>query len=360
MENRDQVPVHDDQESSTIRDTPPQYGEVGDAASQLLLGAVDATDDGRIAVNLDSRVARAFTRFIDVPNEEEDSILPPVYTSLPTWTLPMNIVIQVVGSRGDVQPFVALGNELQKSGHRVRIGTHAVFKSFVQNSGLEFYAIGGDPTELMAYMVKNPGLIPSMKTLKSGEINRKREMIAQMLKGCWRSCIEPDEDSGAPFVANAIIANPVGFAHIHCAQALSIPLHTLFTMPWSPTRAFPHPLANLTNASTDPKIGNYLSYGLVQALTWQGLADIINDFRKSLDLTILPFTEAPFVAETLRIPFTYTWSPALVPKPKDWGDHIDVSGFIFRTPPNYEPPAELAEFLKAGPPPIYIGFGSIV
>lgn len=119
-------------------------------------------------------------------------------------------------------------------------------------------------------MVKNPGLIPSMKTLKSGEINRKREMIAQMLKGCWRSCIEPDEDSGAPFVANAIIANPVGFAHIHCAQALSIPLHTLFTMPWSPTRAFPHPLANLTNASTDPKIGNYLSYGLVQALTWQG------------------------------------------------------------------------------------------
>lgn len=90
------------------------------------------------------------------------------------------------------------------------------------------------------------------------------------------------------------------------------------------------------------------------------LADIINDFRKSLDLTILPFTEAPFVAETLRIPFTYTWSPALVPKPKDWGDHIDVSGFIFRTPPNYEPPAELAEFLKAGPPPIYIGFGSIV
>lgn len=62
----------------------------------------------------------------------------------------MNIVIQVVGSRGDVQPFVALGNELQKSGHRVRIGTHAVFKSFVQNSGLEFYAIGGDPTELMA------------------------------------------------------------------------------------------------------------------------------------------------------------------------------------------------------------------
>jgi len=62
----------------------------------------------------------------------------------------MNIVMQVVGSRGDVQPFVALGNELQKSGHRVRIASHAVFKGFVQSAGLEFYPIGGDPTELMA------------------------------------------------------------------------------------------------------------------------------------------------------------------------------------------------------------------
>jgi len=44
--------------------------------------------------------------------------------------------------------------------------------------------------------------------------------------------MDPDSDTGAPFVANAIIANPVSFAHIHCAQALSIPLHMLFTMPW--------------------------------------------------------------------------------------------------------------------------------
>jgi len=71
-------------------------------------------------------------------------------------------------------------------------------------------------------------------------------------------------------------------------------------------------------------------------------------------------SEAPFVAETLRIPYTYCWSPALVPKPSDWADHIDVSGFIFRNPPQYNPPADLANFLQAGTPPVYIGFGSIV
>lgn len=87
---------------------------------------------------------------------------------------------------------------------------------------------------------------------------------------------------------------------------------------------------------------------------------MIDDFREALDLQPLPTTEAPFLAETLQIPYTYCWSPALVPKPSDWADHIDISGFIFRDPPLYEPPAELATFLQAGTPPVYIGFGSIV
>ena len=66
---------------------------------------------------------------------------------MPDIIPPLNIVIQVVGSRGDVQPFVALGNVLQKSGHRVRIATHSVFADFVQNFGLEFFSIGGEPAE---------------------------------------------------------------------------------------------------------------------------------------------------------------------------------------------------------------------
>jgi len=68
----------------------------------------------------------------------------------------------------------------------------------------------------------------------------------------------PDATTGTPFVADAIIANPPSFAHVHCAQALGVPLHLMFTMPWSPTRAFPHPLANLQNGSADPRTANYL------------------------------------------------------------------------------------------------------
>jgi UDP:flavonoid glycosyltransferase YjiC (YdhE family) len=69
-----------------------------------------------------------------------------------------------------MQLFIALGNELQQYGHRVRLATHDVFESFVRASGLEFYPIGGDPANLMVYMVKNPSLILSMESLQAGDI----------------------------------------------------------------------------------------------------------------------------------------------------------------------------------------------
>nr|RBQ92249.1 hypothetical protein FVER53263_11746 [Fusarium verticillioides] len=262
----------------------------------------------------------------------------------------LNIVLQIVGSRGDVQPFIALGTELQKHGHRVRIATHDVFADFVRQSNLEFYPTGGDPSDLMAYMVKNPSLVPSVSSLMAGDISRKQDMVEEMLGEFWLSCIEPDPISGAPFIAEAIIANPPSFAHIHLAEALGIPVHVMFTMPYSPTRAFPHPLANIKQSNLDPKLTNYLSLG-----------DIINDWRrKTLNLDPVSSADAPSLLSTHEIPYTYCWSPALVPKPPDWPPHIDVCGFFFREEPQYTPPDHIAQFLQAGPTPIYIGFGSIV
>lgn len=266
----------------------------------------------------------------------------------------------MVGSRGDVQPFLALGSALRHCGHRIRLATHEKFRSFVEDSGLDFYPIGGDPEDLMAYMVKNPGLIPSMQSLREGDIKRKRSMVAEILDGCWRSCIEPNAVDDAPFVADAIIANPPSFAHVHCAEALGIPLHMVFTMPWTSTGAFAHPLANIVESLGNPKLANNMSYALVEWMTWQGLGDVINSWRAKRDLEPVPVTEGPLLAETLKIPHTYCWSPAVVPKPPDWGDHIDISGFFFRETPNYKPPSDLQRFLDAGPAPVYVGFGSIV
>jgi len=75
-------------------------------------------------------------------------------------------------------------------------------------------------------MVRNPSLIPSLDTLQSGEIGKRRKMMYEMIEGCWKSCTEGD------FIADAIIANPPSFAHVHCAERLNIPVRIVFTMPW--------------------------------------------------------------------------------------------------------------------------------
>ncbi|TVY32806.1 Sterol 3-beta-glucosyltransferase [Lachnellula subtilissima] len=286
----------------------------------------------------------------------------------------LNIVVMVIGSRGDIQPFLKLGKNLQEYGHRVRIATHPAFRDFVQkDSGLDFFSVGGDPAELMAFMVKNPGMIPSMDTLKTGEVGRRREQMAEMFEGFWRACINATDDEkdinnikmmGAkdPFIADAIIANPPSFAHIHCAERLGIPLHLMFTFPYTPTQAFPHPLANIKKTNIDPGYANFMSYPLVEMMTWQGLGDLINNFRvKTLGLEPVSTLWAPGQLYRLKVPYTYLWSPGLIPKPKDWGPEIDIAGFVFLDlASSFKPPKELVEFLDAGEPPVYIGFGSIV
>ncbi|KAI1771996.1 glycosyltransferase family 1 protein [Hypoxylon cercidicola] len=405
-ENYNSGLMPEDPELGAEEDVPPAYSEFHDQFSLHREGfdaGAAVTDDGRVDINI-NQTSRQLADFLAPALRNQlresavpESPLPPAYIppslgGQPGQTPPprLNVVIQIVGSRGDVQPFVALGLILKQTyGHRVRVATHSTFQKFVEENGLEFFNIGGDPAELMAFMVKNPGLMPGIDALKSGEITKRRKGIEEIVLGCWRSAIETGDGLGPaprfdkrskdneidnnpapmerspghkPFVADAIIANPPSFAHIHIAEKLGVPLHLMFTMPWSPTRAFPQPLANIQSTNTDPVTTNYVSYAMVEMMTWQGLGDVINRFRtKILDLEPLSLIWAPAVLTRLRIPYTYCWSPALIPKPNDWGQNIDIAGFYFlNLASSYTPDPELAAFLAAGPPPVYIGFGSIV
>jgi UDP:flavonoid glycosyltransferase YjiC (YdhE family) len=136
----------------------------------------------------------------------------------------------------------------------------------------------------------------------------------------------------------------------------------MFTFPYSPTVQFPHPLANIKRSNADANYTNFMSYPLVELMTWQGLGDLVNKFRvKSLGLEPVSTLWAPGQLYRLKVPYTYMWSPSLVPKPADWGPEIDVAGFVFlELADNFKPPDSLTKFLKDGPPPVYIGFGSIV
>lgn len=218
-----------------------------------------------------------------------------------------------------------------------------------------------------------------------------------MFQGFWRACVEPNdgaprqkrrnsspagdsssastsgwesytgdegevEEPTRPFIADAIIANPPCFAHVHCAEKLGVPLHLMFTFPYSPTATMPHPLANIQNSNVGREYTNAISYPMIEMMTWQGLGDLVNRFReKTLGLEPVATLWAPGMISRLKVPFSYMWSPALIPKPHDWGDHIDITGFVFLDlATGFTPPDALAQFLAAGDKPVYIGFGSIV
>ena len=184
----------------------------------------------------------------------------------PTPMPRLAILMLIVGTRGDVQPFIALAKTLRKYGHRVRLATHETFRKFVRDNGIEFYPLAGDPADLMSFMVKNAGIFPSMSSIVAGDIAKNRRIMSDILASTWRACIEPDDETGIPFIAEAIIANPPSYGHIHCAQKLQIPLHMMFTMPWSPTGVFPHPLCKI-DYNTEHKYSiNKMSYGLVEYL----------------------------------------------------------------------------------------------
>ncbi|CAD6225932.1 unnamed protein product [Miscanthus lutarioriparius] len=120
---------------------------------------------------------------------------------------PMQIAMLIVGTRGDVQPFIAIGKCLQDYGHRVRLATHANFKDFVMTTGLEFYPLVRDPKILAGYMVKNKGFLPAIPS----EIPIQRKQIRDIIFSLLPACKDPDIDTGVSFSADAIIANPAAY-----------------------------------------------------------------------------------------------------------------------------------------------------
>ncbi|KAN0060455.1 hypothetical protein ACQY0O_007785 [Thecaphora frezii] len=283
------------------------------------------------------------------------------------------IVIHIVGSRGDVAPFMPIAEKLAAHGHRVRVATHAKFKQWVakraaiiQGQGcIEFFDLGGDPERLMAFMVKNGGLIPSVSSMAAGDIKANRHELDELLNGAFSSCREPHPDTGLPFIADAIIANPPSFGSIHCAELFQIPLHVMFTMPWTKTGAFAHPFTTVGHVHGEQQVKrNRLTYDTVQRLTWIGYSDLIEKKRKDLGFPQADLSKINKALNSELIPHTYCYSPSLLPKPKDWGPQIEVVGFSFENPKldnaDYQPSDELKRFMAEDPPPIYVGFGSII
>ncbi|KAI9486331.1 MAG: UDP-Glycosyltransferase/glycogen phosphorylase [Benjaminiella poitrasii] len=282
----------------------------------------------------------------------EDASLP-VLSRIPTKAIiykkpekSLHFTCITIGTRGDVQPYIALCKGLMKEGHQCRIATHDEFKDWIEEHGIEFRTVGGDPGELMRICVENNFF--SVNFVVEG-LRLFKDWIDELLQLTWKAVQGTD----------IIIESPSAMVGIHMAEALRVPYFRSFPMPMTRTRSFPHPFA--TPNSPKGRLYNDMTYVLFDHAIWRAIASRTNSFRQT---TLgLPSTSYEKL-EVWKIPYLYSFSPNIVPSPLDWLDWIHCTGYWFLDNPQtgWKPDPELKTFIEAqdSRPIVYIGFGSII
>lgn len=259
----------------------------------------------------------------------------------------MQITILAYGSRGDVQPFIALAHGLQQAGHTVRLAAPHRFTSLAAEYGVGFVPLAGDPAELSALL------------------NRAGHNVIRMVKAMYayvlsvavpvaRAAFAAGE--GADLLVHSFLFTVGGHA---LARKLGIPDVSVQLFPtFAPTRAFPMVAA----AGMPPGVLSYVSHWLTRFIYWHagnvGFRQLRNMEPGLFDLQLA----WPFAAAAPQTPLLFAYSPTVLPRPADWAaPHVHVTGYLFLDAPQaYQPPPKLLDFLARGDAPVCVTFGSMV
>ncbi len=222
----------------------------------------------------------------------------------------MRIAVLASGSRGDVQPYVALGKGLQDAGHKVRLVTHTNFEPLVAEQGLDFWPAGGDIQQVA-------GTQEMQEQVEGGNFLK---MMAQMAKEAKKASVSHARGSLEAAQGVDLLMGGMGgvFTGVAIAEKLHIPFLQAYLLPFTATGEFPGVLSpNL------PKwlggAGRRLSHHAVRQMIWQGFrsADMAAR-REVLDMAPASFA-GPFKSPALQgMPILYGFSPAVIHPPADW------------------------------------------
>ncbi len=264
------------------------------------------------------------------------------------------VTILTQGSRGDVQPYVALGEGLQRAGYEVRLVTPDDWEGLVTGRGLDYRPF--EPQEIAQDEALEEQQIRQWQAFSrpNNSIWRKVFHLARLahlgqtdqektLAGLWNPCRGSE----------AMIAGYLGFAAPHLCERLRIPYCWAFFQPVVHTCAFPHFMAPW---GLQVRGYNRMTYLVAERIYWWLTQRPVNHWRQQ-ELDLPPLGPSPPYRFTDKQgpPVLVGFSPSVVPKPPDWGDRVHVTGYWFlERAPDWRPPNALVDFLRCGPPPVSI------
>lgn len=257
----------------------------------------------------------------------------------------MRVAIHTLGTRGDVQPYVALALGLKAEGHEVLVAAPSQYEAFVGTRGIDFAHLPGEFLELLesdeakAAIAGSGGFGAGFKMLKRFKPIGRKQLSAE-----WAAARR--------WAPDLIIYHPKALGAPHIAERLRCPAVLASPLPgFTPTRDFASPL--LPYETLGPL--NRLTHSLMANSGDALFKGMIRQWRvKELDLAARP-TRRLSPEATL-----YAYSSHVVPRPADWPPNVAVTGYWFLDDErSWTPDDSLRDFLRSGKPPLYVGFGSM-
>jgi UDP:flavonoid glycosyltransferase YjiC (YdhE family) len=250
----------------------------------------------------------------------------------------MRILIVTAGSRGDVAPYTGLGRRLQDAGHQVALAAHDAFAGLVGAGGLEHRSLPGDPLEMVRARTRAP------------TPEDARAVFATFLDGLGDGVLAAAADRDVLLTA----FGPAPLSRL-VARALGLPSLGVYLVPGVPTREFPPPGRPAPDPPTPD--GNLAAGRELLAQAGGLYADVLTRLHDQLGR---PGGTPIGAVPPDDWPICHGYSPTVLPRPADWPDRVDVTGYWWPAyPTGWRPPDDLVEFLDGGPPPVYFGFGSM-
>ncbi|MGI8310886.1 glycosyltransferase [Saccharopolyspora hattusasensis] len=263
----------------------------------------------------------------------------------------MRILIATAGTSGDVLPYTGLAVRLQESGHEVALATHMPFAEAVRCRGLEFRALPVDPLvqlssrEGQRLVRSGSGPAALLHAARLG-----REFLREFGHGILAAA-----EHGVDVILLSTTAVRAGSA---VADALGVPSIGVSLQPITPTGDFPP--AFLGWKRQIGRAGNRAAAYALMALTDFAYAPVERALRRDLGLSTAN-TGSFRTRERSDWPVLHAFSPTVVPRPSDWRSGAQVAGYLWPAHSRgWRPIPTLVDFLESGPPPVFVGLGSMI